>query len=56
MYHGGTYCYHLERRASKHLFSADARKHAQSYLGWLMKWGFSPDRGLPERETRRRAA
>lgn len=56
MYHGATHCYHLERRASKHLFSADARKHARSYLRWLMKWGFAPDVGLPEREQRRRAA
>lgn len=57
MYNGSTYCYHLERRASKRLFSADARKHARAYLRWLMKWGFSPDRYmLPEREERRRAA
>ena len=44
MYHGATYCYHLEQRASKRLFSADARRHLRSYLRWLMKWGFSPQR------------
>lgn len=47
MYHGGTYCYHLEQRASKSLFSADARKHVQSYLRWLLKWGLTPSRGAP---------
>jgi len=42
MYNGETYCYHLERRASKRLLSVDAWKHARSYLLWLRKWGFSP--------------
>jgi N-acetylglucosaminyl-diphospho-decaprenol L-rhamnosyltransferase len=39
MYNGGTYCYHLEQRASKSLLSADARVHVRSYLRWLLKWG-----------------
>ena len=56
MYNGGTYCYHLEQRASKRLFSADARQHARAYLRWLLKWGFSPNRSLTERRARRRAA
>jgi len=51
MYHGGTYCYHLEQRASRNLFSVDAWRHARSYLRWLRKWGFSPSQHLraPER-------
>ena len=44
MYHGATYCYHLEQRDSKRLFSPDARRHLRSYLRWLMKWGFRPQR------------
>ena len=47
MYHGGTFCYHLEQRASKGFFSADARTHARSYLRWLRKWGFTPARSIP---------
>jgi GT2 family glycosyltransferase len=43
MYNGETYGYHLERRASKRLFSADARQHLRSYLRWIWKWGFSPE-------------
>ncbi len=41
MYHGGTHGYHLERRDSARLFSADARRHLRSYLRWLWKWGLS---------------
>jgi GT2 family glycosyltransferase len=44
MYHGATYCHHLEQRGSKRLFSADARRHLRSYLRWLLKWGFAPQR------------
>jgi N-acetylglucosaminyl-diphospho-decaprenol L-rhamnosyltransferase len=47
MYHGGTYCYHAEQRGSQNLFSADARKHLRSYVSWLRKWGFSPERARP---------
>jgi GT2 family glycosyltransferase len=47
-YHGGTYCYHMEARASKNLFSRDAWLHARSYLRWLRKWGFMPTHGLPK--------
>jgi hypothetical protein len=43
MYNGGAYGYHLERRGSKRLFSADACRHLKSYLRWLWKWGFSPE-------------
>ena len=39
MFHGGTYCYHHEQRASRRLLSADAWQHARSYLRWLWKWG-----------------
>jgi len=49
MYNGATYCYHLEQRASKNLFSIDALRHARSYVRWLMKWGFSPDRSARPR-------
>lgn len=56
MYHGATYCYHVEQRGSKSLFSSDARRHLRSYLRWLTKWGFSPQRALPARQETRRAA
>ncbi len=39
MYHGATSCYHLESRASKNVFSADAWIHARAYCRWLWKWG-----------------
>ena len=41
MYHGGTSCYHLERRASRNLLSADAWQHARAYFCWLNKWGYA---------------
>jgi GT2 family glycosyltransferase len=44
MYNGGTYCYHLEQRGSRRLFSTDALQHLRSYLRWVLKWGFAPDR------------
>ena len=47
MYNGQTYCYHVERRASKNLISLDAWKHARSYLRWLTKWGLAPAATLP---------
>jgi len=57
LYYGGTYCYHLEQRASRRLFSLDAWRHVRSYLRWLRKWGFSPDRAaVPVEPKRRRAA
>jgi N-acetylglucosaminyl-diphospho-decaprenol L-rhamnosyltransferase len=55
MYNGQTYCYHLERRASKRLLSADALKHARSYLLWLRKWGFSPNAAPVAPQVRRAA-
>lgn len=39
-YYGGTYCYHLERRASKNLVSLDALRHLRAYLRWHWKWGW----------------
>ena len=56
MYHGGTFCYHLEQRASRGFLSTDSRRHARAYLRFLLKWGFSPRRTLPERPSQRRAA
>jgi GT2 family glycosyltransferase len=44
MYNGDAYGYHLEERGSKRIFSPDARRHLRSYLHWLWKWGFSPER------------
>ncbi len=63
MYHGAPRCYHLERRASKRLWSADAALHLRSYLRWYWKWGFSyradlphPDRPVSLPQERRKAA
>jgi N-acetylglucosaminyl-diphospho-decaprenol L-rhamnosyltransferase len=49
MYHGSTSCYHLEQRASRKLLSADGWRHFRSYLHWLRKWGYTPER--PERRA-----
>ncbi len=55
-YHGGTYCYHLERRASKNLLSLDALRHLRAYLRWHWKWGFLGGlTRLPQRRIRRAA-
>jgi hypothetical protein len=55
LYHGGTYCYHLERRASRRLVSADALRHLRAYLRWHWKWGFryrpTPEQPVPERRA-----
>jgi N-acetylglucosaminyl-diphospho-decaprenol L-rhamnosyltransferase len=53
MYHGGTYCYHLEQRSSKQFFSIDAHRHLRSYLRWLWKWGFAPDHQTAPPASRR---
>ncbi len=42
LYHGATYCYHLEHRSSRHLFSIDAWRHLRAYLRWHWKWGLRP--------------
>jgi N-acetylglucosaminyl-diphospho-decaprenol L-rhamnosyltransferase len=42
MYHGATSCYHLERRASRNLLSADAWIHLRAYFRWLGRWGLHP--------------
>lgn len=59
MMNGQTWCYHLEQRASRNLFSKDAWLHLQSYLRWLAKWGLHPHRHIPtlprEAPTRRAA-
>jgi GT2 family glycosyltransferase len=39
MFHGGTYAWHHEQRASKPLVSRDALRHLRAYLLWLSKWG-----------------
>ncbi len=56
MMNGQTYCYHLEQRASRNIFSKDAAIHVASYLRWLAKWGFNPERHIPRQVPRRRAA
>lgn len=56
MYHGAASCYHLEQRASKKLFSADAWAHFRAYLRWLGKWGLNPSVTRPSVLPTRRAA
>jgi GT2 family glycosyltransferase len=56
MYHGGTYCYHFELRASAKLFSADALRHLRAYLRWHWKWGFAYRQAAAPRRPQRRAA
>jgi len=55
MYHGGTYCYHLEERGSKKLLSIDALRHLRAYLRWHWKWGLTqaptPSPEVPERRA-----
>lgn len=41
MFHGATYCYHDEQRASRRWLSRDALRHLRSYGRWLRKWGLS---------------
>jgi len=55
MFHGGTFGYHLEQRASQRLFSRDAWLHLRSYLRWLAKWGFNPDARISQRLTKQPA-
>jgi len=43
MYHGATSCYHLEARASRNPFSADAWVHLRAYVHWLRRWGLHCD-------------
>jgi len=56
MYYGGTWCYHLEHRASKRLLSLDALRHLRAYVRWYWKWGFSYSRELAPTLPGRRAA
>lgn len=37
MFHGGSYCFHYEQRASMRLFSWDAWRHAKAFAWWLGK-------------------
>ena len=46
LYNGGVYCYHLERRASRNLISADAWIHLRAYLRWIRRWGVLPPSGM----------
>lgn len=48
MYHGAASCYHLEQRASKRLFSADAWRHLRSYDRFVRKWGWNPNKLLKQ--------
>lgn len=50
MFNGDTSCVHCEQRASKNLFTRDARLHLQSYLRFLGKWGFSPRKRVLEQQ------
>lgn len=47
LYHGAASCYHLERRASRNLLSADAWLHLRAYLRWLRRWGPCPTANTP---------
>jgi N-acetylglucosaminyl-diphospho-decaprenol L-rhamnosyltransferase len=47
MYHGATSCYHLEKRASKRLFSTDAWLHMLSYARWIFRRGKIPAKRTP---------
>ena len=51
MYNGRTSCFHFEQRASKHLLSVDAWKHAYAYLRWLMKYGLVSASSVATRAT-----
>ncbi len=42
MHHGAASCYHLESRASRNVFSADAWIHFRAYLRWVRRWGLFP--------------
>jgi N-acetylglucosaminyl-diphospho-decaprenol L-rhamnosyltransferase len=42
MYHGAASCCHLEARASRRLFSADAWLHLRAYVRWVRRWGLHP--------------
>jgi len=56
MFHGETYCYHYEQRASKRLFSPDAWHHLRSYVRWIRKYGLTPPRHLADDQPLGRAA
>lgn len=55
LYHGATYCFHLESRASRNPLSVDALRHLRAYLRWLRKWGLSYPT-VPATTRERRAA
>jgi N-acetylglucosaminyl-diphospho-decaprenol L-rhamnosyltransferase len=42
MHHGAASCCHLEQRASKNPFSADAWTHLRAYVRFLRTWGLYP--------------
>jgi hypothetical protein len=41
-FYGKTWCYHVEKRASRRWWSADGMRHLASYWRWVRKWGFFP--------------
>jgi N-acetylglucosaminyl-diphospho-decaprenol L-rhamnosyltransferase len=47
MYHGAASCCHLEKRASRKLFSTEAWIHLRSYARWLHRWGLHPTVDAP---------
>jgi N-acetylglucosaminyl-diphospho-decaprenol L-rhamnosyltransferase len=47
MHHGAASCYHLESRASRNVFSADAWTHLRAYCRWLRRWGLNPTTESP---------
>jgi dTDP-4-dehydrorhamnose reductase len=56
MFNGATYCYHYEQRASKNIYGPDAWRHLRSYVRWLRKWGFAPEKATAERREGARRA
>jgi N-acetylglucosaminyl-diphospho-decaprenol L-rhamnosyltransferase len=56
MYNGQTSAFHIEQRASRRLFSADAWKHLRSYVYWLSKWGYHSPAEAPRSLHRPQAA
>lgn len=56
MFHGGTYGWHDEQRASRQLLSIDSWRHLRSYARWLSKWGLDPASEAHAASSLRRAA
>lgn len=60
MFHGATFAWHWEQRASKKIWSRDAWRHLRAYARFLRKWGLSPGKhaavGLAQAQNRQRQA